>query len=161
MNIKFYRAGLRDLDLLVQTRIEVLYAANRLNNDVDMSEVERESRRYYQTALSNNMHTAYLAFDGDRIVGAGGISYYEVMPTYHNPSGRKAYVMNMYTAPEYRRKGIAIKTLELLIRDALERGIKEISLEATEMGKPLYKKFGFVPMRHEMELTSVWWEGQE
>ena len=41
----------------------------------------------------------------------GGVSFFEVMPTYNNPSGTKAYIMNMYTKPEYRRKGIAYKTL--------------------------------------------------
>lgn len=36
--------------------------------------------------------------------GTGGISFYQVMPTYHNASGTKAYIMNMYTNPDYRRK---------------------------------------------------------
>lgn len=31
--------------------------------------------------------------------------------------------MNMYTDPEYRRKGIAIKTLDMLIKEAKKRGI--------------------------------------
>ena len=74
------------------------------------------------------------------------------MPTYHNPSGKKAYIMNMYTRPEYRRKGIAGKTLELLIRDSKAKGITAISLEATDMGRALYEKYGFVKMQHEMEL---------
>ncbi|RHA51985.1 GNAT family N-acetyltransferase [Eubacterium ventriosum] len=87
-----------------------------------------------------------------KFVGAGGVSYYNVMPTYHNHTGRKAYIMNMYTKPEYRRKGIAIKTLELLVKDAQEKGITDISLEATDIGKPLYEKFGFVAMESEMKL---------
>ena len=40
---------------------------------------------------------------------------YHAMPTYHNPSGRKAYIMNMYTAPEYRKQGITYRTLYLLV----------------------------------------------
>ena len=56
-------------------------------------------------------YTAYLVFDEEKFVGAGGVSYFQVMPTYHNPSGYKAYIMNMYTNPEYRRNGIAFKTL--------------------------------------------------
>ncbi len=60
--------------------------------------------------------------------------------------------MNMYTAPAYRRKGIAAQTLDLLVRDSRERGITAISLEATDMGRPLYEKYGFVKMEHEMEL---------
>lgn len=52
------------------------------------------------------------------------------MPIYHNPTGKKAYIMNMYTKPDYRRQGIAFKTLDLLVADAKTRGINAISLEA-------------------------------
>ena len=92
-----------------------------------------------------------LDFDGISR-GAGGVSFFQVMPTYHNPSGRKAYIMNMYTKPEYRRRGIAFITLDLLVHDAREKGITAISLEATAMGRPLYEKYGFVEMWNEMEL---------
>jgi len=149
----YRRATIEDLDELVRTRIKVLRAANKLDENVDMSEVERQSKDYYENALADGSHTAYLVYDGDTFVGAGGVSYFRVMPTYHNPSGEKAYIMNMYTASEYRRKGIAFKTLDLLVRDAKERNIKAISLEATDMGRPLYEKYGFVKMNDEMELT--------
>lgn len=152
MEFEYRKATIEDLDLLMKTRIEVLRAANQLSSDTDMSEVETESYQYYKTAFESDSHTAYLIFDQGRFIGAGGISYYTVMPTYHNPSGKKAYIMNMYTNPAYRRKGIATKTLDLLIQDAKNRGIKNISLEATDMGKPLYEKYGFVPMMSEMEL---------
>ncbi len=33
--------------------------------------------------------------------------------------------------------------LDLFVKEAKERGIKQISLEATEAGKPLYKKIWF------------------
>ena len=107
---------------------------------------------YYQKALSEDSHVAYLVFDDNEFVGAGGISFFHVMPTFHNPTGKKAYIMNMYTKPEYRRKGIAYKTLDLLVAEAKQRGIHAISLEATDMGKPLYEKYGFVKMKDEMEL---------
>ena len=119
-----------------------------------MSEVKRQSFEYYQNALKSDTHLAYLVFDGEAFVGAGGISYFQVMPTYHNPTGKKAYIMNMYTNPDYRRQGIAFKTLDLLVADAKERGITSISLEATDMGKPLYEKYGFVKMNDEMELPN-------
>ena len=152
MNLKYKRATLEDIDILTKTRIEVLRAANKLSADTDMSEVERQSYNYYQKALCDGSHIAYLVFDGDRFVGAGGVSFFQVMPTYHNPNGNKAYIMNMYTSPEYRRKGIAYETLSLLVEEASSRGIGHISLEATEMGRPLYEKFGFVYMQDEMIL---------
>ena len=60
--------------------------------------------------------------------------------------------MNMYTNPAYRRRGIAAKTLDMLVKAAKNKGIKFISLEATDMGKPLYEKYGFIKMNNEMEL---------
>ena len=95
MNLTYKRATLEDIDILSETRIEVLRAANKLSADTDMSEVERQSYNYYQKALCDGSHIAYLAFDENHFVGAGGVSFFQVMPTYHNPSGNKAYIMNI------------------------------------------------------------------
>lgn len=130
-NLIYKKATLADIDILTKTRIDVLRAANQLSADTDMEELKKQSRHYYQKALCDNTHIAYLIFDNERFAGAGGVSFFQVMPTFHNPSGQKAYIMNMYTAPEYRRA---------------------ISLEATAMGRPLYEKYGFVKMNDEMEL---------
>jgi len=152
MELTFKKATLDDIALLTKTRTDVLRAANKLSVDVDMSEVERQSYEYYLQSLESGAHMAVLVFDQGLFVGAGGISYFRVMPTFHNPSGYKAYIMNMYTHPDYRRKGIAHQTLDLLVQDAKSRGISSISLEATQMGRPLYEKYGFVKMNDEMEL---------
>lgn len=152
MELTYKKATLEDIDLLTATRVQVLKAANKLADGTDMGEVEKQSYAYYQKALLDGTHIAYLIFDGDRLAGTGGVSFFQVMPTYHNPSGKKAYIMNMYTACEYRRKGIAYKTLDMLVKDARRNGITAISLEATEMGRPLYEKYGFVKMETEMEL---------
>ena len=152
MSVAYIRATPDRLEQLVETRVAVLRAANRLDDSEDMAEVARESRDYYMKALSDGSHTGYLAFDGETFVGAGGVSYYRVMPTFHNPSGWKAYIMNMYVRPDYRRRGIATHMLDLLVADARSRGVDCITLEATDMGRPLYEKYGFAPMKHEMEL---------
>lgn len=151
-NYIYRRASIEDIDELVRTRIVVLRAANKLSDEADMTTVEKESYAYYGRALVSGEHTAYLVYDDGKFIGAGGVSFYQVMPTYHNPSGKKAYIMNMYTAPEYRRQGIAYKTLGLLVEEAKERGVSQISLEATDMGRPVYEKFGFVGLEGEMGL---------
>lgn len=151
-NYKYKKATIADIDELVRTRIIVLRAANKLSNDVDMSLVEKESYEYYKSALETGEHVAYLVYDNETFIGTGGVSFYQVMPTYHNPTGKKAYIMNMYTASEYRRQGIAFHTLDLLVKDVRKQGVSQIALEATEMGRPLYEKYGFVKMEDEMEL---------
>lgn len=152
MELVYRRAGLEDLELLVRTRIEVLRAANGLADTVDMSDMEEQARRYYRAALESGEHVAYLVFDGRELAGAGGVSFYRLLPTYHNPTGENGYIMNMYTRPACRRRGIAYKTLDLLVAAARERGVSRITLEATSMGRPLYEKYGFKGLGDEMEL---------
>lgn len=152
MELIYKRAAINEIDILVKTRIEVLRAANKLDESVDMSIIEQQSYDYYKDTLEEDKHVAYLVFDKDKFVGTGAVSFFRVMPTYHNPTGNKAYIMNMYTRPEYRRNGIAYEILDLLVKIAKEKNILHISLEATDMGKPLYEKYGFVKMNDEMML---------
>ena len=65
------------------------------------------------------------------------------MPTFSHPTGKRAYLMNVYTNAAYRRRGIARKMVEMIIEEARKRGVTEISLDATESGRPLYRSLGF------------------
>lgn len=60
------------------------------------------------------------------------------------------HIMNLYTDPKYRKQGIATKILDI-IKEVNSRKIKIITLEATDMGKPLYEKYGFKHLKDEME----------
>lgn len=152
MNLKYKKATIEDLDILTKTRIEVLRAANKLSNDINMEKVKAQTYKYYKKAICDGTHIAYLVFDGNIFVGSGGVSFFQVISTCRNSSSYIAYIVNMYTDVNYRRKGITYRTLAMLIKDIKNRGITSISLEATEMGRPLYKKYGFVSMNNEMEL---------
>ena len=152
MALTYHRAGIGDIDLLTETRVKVLRAANGLDESVDMAYVAEAAREYYLESLKNGNHAAYLVLDGEMFVGAGGVSFYRVMPTCSNPSGWKAYIMNIYTHPDYRGQGIAYRTLDLLVQEARNRGITSISLETTLLGRPLYEKYGFIKDEKEMYL---------
>ena len=152
MELSYQRATPADLELLTNLRLTVLRAANQLEESADLTQVRANTRTYYETALQNTQHIAYLVYDGTTLIGAGGVSFYQILPTYHNPTGENAYIMNMYTEPAYRNHGIATHLLHLLVSEANRRGVTRITLDSTPMGRPLYEHFGFVPMPAEMEL---------
>ena len=150
-NYIYKKADSGDIELLVKTRLIVIRTVFKALDESLVPLLEKESRDYYISSIASDMHTAYIIYDEEKFIGAGGISYYRVMPTPNIPDGRKAYIMNMYTAPEYRRRGIGMKTLGLLVEDARSKGVGYISLEASPMGRPLYEKYGFVPDVNEMK----------
>lgn len=49
---------------------------------------------------------------------------------------------------------IACKMVEYLIGKTWEKGVTEISLDATALGRPLYEKIGFIASTECMVLTS-------
>ena len=72
---EYKKATIEDINELVRTRIIVLRAANKLSDDVDMSLVEQESYEYYKRTLENGEHIAYLVYDNETFIGAGGVSF--------------------------------------------------------------------------------------
>ena len=133
-------ATIDDIEELMDIRLEMLRIVNNLKEDQDFSdELVTYSRKYF---IDGNQETC-LAFDNGVAIGCASISYIEVMPTFSHPTGKRAHLMNVYTKAEYRRKGIARKMVQMLIEDAKRKGVSEISLDATESGRPLYESFGF------------------
>lgn len=57
MNLTYKKATMEDIDVLTETRIEVLRAANQLSDDI-LSEVQEQSYHYYQKSLCDGTHIA-------------------------------------------------------------------------------------------------------
>ena len=55
-----------------------------------------------------------------------------------------AWIGMVLVLPEYRGRGIARALMEHALRYLNERGVKCVKLDATDMGRPLYERLGFV-----------------
>ena len=95
----------------------------------------------------------YTKGDGNDVIGCASISFIRMMPTFDHITGKRAHLMNVYTRNEFRRQGIARKMVELLIEETWKKGVTEISLDATESGRPLYVSMGFTDSTECMVLT--------
>lgn len=129
-----------DIELLMNVRLEMLKEVNDLSDSYQYDSVlVEESRTYFE----EGNQTTILAFDGNTVVGCASISYIWIMPTFSHPTGLRAHLMNVYTKKDYRRRGISKKMVEILIEEARTKGVTEISLDSTMMGRPLYEALGF------------------
>ena len=93
-----------------------------------------------------------MALAGERLAATGGLDLRREMPSYHNPAGLSGHIMNIWTDPAFRGRGIAWRMLDLLTAAACERGCLTVSLHTTAMGRPLYQRYGFTATDDEMEL---------
>ncbi len=129
-----------DMDLMMRSRLEMLKVVNDLDASYEFSEEIIENSRTY---FEEGDHTTVLALDGERVIGCATLSYIHMMPTFSHITGKRGHLMNVYTMKEWQRRGIAKKMVFMLIEDAKRRGATEISLDATEEGRPLYANLGF------------------
>ena len=99
---------------------------------------------YLSEALPEGKFLAWVAEEDGQIVGTSGLIFFEQAPTPTNLIGNEGYVLNMYTLPQWRGRGIARTLLEEIIRYVKNTGIPQLWLYATDEGRPLYEKLGFV-----------------
>lgn len=133
-------ADASDIDMLMNVRLSMLRIVNDLPVDYIFDDkLVTNSRRYF---LEGDQ-TTVVAVDDGRCVACASMSYIEIMPTFSHTSGKRAHLMNVYTEKDYRRREIARQLVNMLIEDARVHGATEISLDATESGRPLYESMGF------------------
>lgn len=132
-----------DIETLMCWRAEVI---TNVFSQIPTPELLAANRHYYERAVPSGKHFAILAkFEGNDS-GCGGICLSEELPSPDNPSGRCAYIMNIYVRKPYRLHGIAHSIVRQLIDKARELGCGKIYLETTAEGRPIYESIGFHDM---------------
>ena len=108
-----------------------------------ISDIDKQLADYFASALADRSFVSWVMEADGEIIATSGVCFYSLPPTYANPTGRMAYIANMYTRDEYRRNGIASELLGMVIDEAKTRGHKIIRLHTSEHGKSIYRKAGF------------------
>ena len=85
----------------------------------------------------------FLALEGGDIVATGAVCFYPFPPSFTNPTGQFGYLTNMYTSPGFRGRGLATRMLDLAVAECRRRGVVRLFLAASQMGRPVYERYGF------------------
>jgi GNAT superfamily N-acetyltransferase len=76
-------------------------------------------------------------------VGCGLLHIVPWIPSTLDSSARRVWVHNVYTLPEYRRRGIAGEIMRAMIAWCRAEGFQSVSLHASEYGRSIYESLGF------------------
>ena len=101
------------------------------------------NRQYYRRHIAAGSHIAIVADVDGADAGCGAICLTEELPSPDNPSGRCAYLMNIYVREEFRGHGVGHAIVKWLVEEARLMGCDKIYLETTDAARSLYKSTGF------------------
>lgn len=116
-------------------------------------ELMAENELYYRKHLVDNSHLAFKALYHNLEAGCGSICLTEELPSPDNPTGRCAYLMNIYVKDNFREHGIGHAIVKRLIEEAKIRNCHKIYLETTSVGRPVYESLGFHDLPDMMKLS--------
>ena len=140
-----------DVESLVDLRVAFLNeVAAEAAEDPQLRQAVRE---YFAAALGMGEFVSYLAEANGAVIAASGMVFHHHPPSPANPSGREAFIMNMYTVPAHRGRGIATQLLRRLLDYARHQGCGSAVLHALPKGRSIYERAGFVATETEMRLS--------
>ncbi len=148
------RATLADREAFVRLRLALFRDLGELSNGAESQTIGATIERYFVEELPPGRFHAWLAFDDTGVaIGSGGLIFVQKPPMPSNDTGREAYIMNMYTAPDWRGRGVAREIVGTVLAFAREAGVSVVRLHASVSGRPVYERAGFKATDSEMVIT--------
>lgn len=138
----FRKATSADISILVKLRIDFLIDDHGYLSDEEKSLISNQLEKYFKKHIGNDF-IAILAEEDGIVLSTAFLVMVEKPANTSFITGLTGTLLNVFTYPEYRRKGIATKVISLLLEEGKKAGVSSFDLFATESGKPLYEKLGF------------------
>jgi GNAT superfamily N-acetyltransferase len=153
-NFQIRRATAADVEVISWHRARMFTDMGELPPQLFES-FRAQSRETLQAMFERGQYLGWLASsenEPDKIIAGAGVQLRDV-PPHPQPdangkinivSGRQAIIQNVYTEPEWRRRGLAALLIKRIINWTREQGIESLVLHASDEGRGLYERLGFI-----------------
>ncbi len=145
------QATIADVKALARHRCEMFRDMGQLQEDAYQALADA-SIEYFEKAIPAGEYVAWVVTpraQPDLIVSGGGMQLRRILPRPNRAGelerpGPQGLIVNVYTEKDWRRKGLAGLVTVTIIEWCRNNGVASLVLHASEMGRPLYEKLGFV-----------------
>jgi GNAT superfamily N-acetyltransferase len=142
--VNIRRATAEDAEVMADLRRDMQGELTDSTGPLDPDALYERNLAYFRECIPSGQFVAYVAEEDGEMVATSGMVVYRAPPTGGNPTGIEVYIMNMYTVPSHRGRGLATKLLDALVTHAQGLGARRAWLRASDAGRPVYQRYGFV-----------------
>ena len=144
-------ATARDAAVVAHHRVAMFREMGEVTSDAVAERLRTASAAALEAALADGSYLGWLALDSDqRVIAGAGV---HVKPQLPRPSldglrivtAAAPLVVNVYTEPGWRGRGIARALMGAAMAWADAAGCDRLVLHASSAGRPLYESLGFTP----------------
>lgn len=138
----FKKASKEDIEELVFMREAFLLEEHNDINEQKMETIKKGSYKYLDEHLNDDCFV-FVGIEDERIVSTVFLIIFEKPAGPSFLTGKIGNIINVYTLPEYRKKGIASELVQMALREAKMHNVSYVELKASKMGESVYQKIGF------------------
>jgi GNAT superfamily N-acetyltransferase len=147
------RASTADLETLVAHRRD-MFRDIGYKDEVALNSMSEKFQVWLREHMDAGDYLAWLATASDGSIAAGAALWLMDWPPHMiGQSAQRGNIVNVYTADNFRRRGLARQLMEVILTWCKENGIDTVILHASASGRDLYESLGFQPT-NEMRLRS-------
>ena len=149
-NFNIREASPNDLHIVMHHRRSMFIDMGH-HDKLKLDAMETTSNPFFAKAFNDGSYKAWFIEDNGKVIAGGGILIFDYHSSPVFPLPKRPLIVNVYTEKAYRRKGLAKKLMQIMIDWCKNNGFGAVTLHASDEGRPLYEKIGFVPT-NEMKL---------
>jgi ribosomal protein S18 acetylase RimI-like enzyme len=141
-----------DLPLLARHRAAMFRDMGMLGPDMEPLLI-RATADHLRDALPRGEYLAWVAESTSsppEPIGGAGAQLRPMLPRPRSTGegvalGPEAIILNVYVEPAWRRRGVAEALMRAVLAALAERKVSRIVLHASDEGRRMYERLGFVP----------------
>lgn len=136
------RASMHDIDTLAAHR-RAMFVDMGYRDEAVLDEMAAKCHEWLLAKMERGEYLAWLATAPDQSIVAGtGLWLMDWIP-HMIGSGRRGNILNVYTAAEFRRRGLAGELVKAALQWCRSNGVDVVVLHASPNGRRLYESMGF------------------
>jgi len=136
-------AVISDATLVASHRRAMFASMGGLEEEL-LDSMRRASEPWIARMITEGKYLGWITTDDARPIASAGLLILDWPPHPFDPAGEsRAYLLNVFVEPGYRRRGVARALIELSLAEARSRSIRVVTLHASAEGRPLYERLGF------------------
>lgn len=136
-------ANAEDAALIAGHR-RAMFADMQAADEAVLTTVESASIPWTERMIREGRYLGWITSDGELPVASAGMFLMDWPPHPLDPEGTvRGYLLNVFVEAAYRKRGLARELVLTCLEEAKRRGIRVVTLHASDAGKPLYEALGF------------------
>jgi len=144
--LKFRQAYIADIPQLIDMRIAYLKEDYNGLTAEQTRTITSQLQDYFKKLLNQDFF-AFVCEENEVIVSTVFLVIFEKPANPSFLTGLTGTILNVYTLPQYRKRGIASTLIKMALEHAKQKKLSYVDLKATQAGYSLYSKLGFIPDR--------------